>query len=53
MNGVESNGVPGIVSSTLSAAATVWEARRAITSSGEKPASPNLSKILVTVSETS
>lgn len=51
MNGVESNGVPGIEESTWSAAATVWEARSAMTSSGENPASAKRARILVTVSE--
>ncbi len=49
--GVESNGVPGIVGSTLSCAATVCDARRSTISTGEKPASPMRAKILLLSSE--
>ena len=49
--GVESNGVPGIVGSTLSWAATECEARRSTTSTGEKPASPMRAKILLLSSD--
>lgn len=48
--GVESNGVPGMVGSTLSEAAMEWEARRATTSSELNPASLKRSRILVTES---
>lgn len=47
---VESKGVPGIVGSTTSAAAMVWDESRATASAGEKPASPKRSRILVTLS---
>lgn len=51
MNGVESNGVPGMVGSTRSAAATVCEASNATTSAGLKPTSANRERILSTVSK--
>ena len=50
MDGVESKGVPGMLGSTWSAAATECEASRATTSSGLKPASLNRARIEETVS---
>lgn len=47
---VESNGVPGIVGSTVSAAAMVWDERSATASAGAKPASAKRARMEVTLS---